>query len=120
MGQLKLHICKKFIVLPKMIHIRRSTKAFTLTELLVVIGIVLMLSASGVAVLGPGITGGVSQKVANLSSLLETARAEAMARNTYVWVGLASEDNGETVYLYAVYSETGTVDDLLNGRNLRP
>jgi Tfp pilus assembly protein FimT len=68
-----------------------SIRAFTLVEMLVVIGIIVAMMAFAV----PAITSlaGSRTMTANvdaLSDLLDFARTEAQARSTYVWVGFAN------------------------------
>lgn len=64
----------------------------TLIELMVVIAliVVLMLGAvPAISYLAGG--GGMSRAANDLTSYLDLARAEALARNTYVWVGFVEE-----------------------------
>lgn len=72
---------------------RFSFRAFSLIELMAVIGMIAMMAV----LLVPGFNSvsrgrEVAAAGAEISGLLEQARAYAMARNTYVWVGFAEED----------------------------
>jgi prepilin-type N-terminal cleavage/methylation domain-containing protein len=67
---------------------------FTLVELLVVIGIMLiLLSASIPAVQNLGVSRGIGTAASQISSALELAKSTAVSRNTYVWVGFATVTN---------------------------
>lgn len=67
--------------------------AFTLVEMLVVMGIiVILISAATAAVNGMKSTQDVSKAVYDLASLLGQARSYAMGNNTYVYVGLEEVD----------------------------
>ena len=68
-------------------------KAFTLLELMLVLGIIVVVSTFVV----PAFTnlksaGDVTSTVYNIAGLLEQARAYAMANSTYVWVGFEEVD----------------------------
>jgi prepilin-type N-terminal cleavage/methylation domain-containing protein len=72
---------------------RSSSRGFSLIELMTVIGMIAMMAV----LLVPGlnsVTRGreAAAAGAEIAGLLEQARAYAMAKNTYVWVGFAEED----------------------------
>lgn len=67
---------------------------FTLIELLVVIAIFAILAAATVPSLSSLLgTKGVTRAAVDAASVLELARAEAMARRTYVYVGFENTSN---------------------------
>lgn len=73
--------------------LRGTSHAFSLIELLAVIGIVALLAVA----VGPVITGimsgqGLSSAAYGISDTLGHARAYAVAHNTYVWVGIDEVD----------------------------
>jgi type II secretory pathway pseudopilin PulG len=70
-----------------------ATAAFTLVELLVVIGIIALL----MVLVAPAFTniksaGDVTSAAYTVKGVLDTARTYAKANNTYAWVGLFEED----------------------------
>ena len=72
---------------------RECTRAFTLLELLIVVGIIGLL----LALIAPAFTyikGGtdVTSAAYTIKGVLETARTYAKANNTYTWVGFFEED----------------------------
>ncbi|HYJ03803.1 MAG TPA: type II secretion system protein [Chthoniobacterales bacterium] len=73
---------------------RTRSRAFTLIELMVVIGIIVLL----MVLLAPSVTslkgaGDISNTAYTIKGLLEQARAHALVNNTYTWVGFF-EENG--------------------------
>lgn len=65
-------------------------RAFSLVEILVVVGIAMLL----MAVIAPALTrtGGVTHAAYSLQGALDQARTYAVANNTYTWVGVFEED----------------------------
>src|SRR5262245_32294784 len=75
------------------ISTQRCRAAFTLVELLIVVGIIGLL----LVLLGPAFTtikGGrdVTSAAYTIKGVLDTARTYAKANNTYTWVGFYEED----------------------------
>jgi len=65
------------------------SRAFSLLELLVVIAILsLLLAMTGPAINSFATSGATNRSIADLTNLIEQARAVAMAKNTYTWLGL--------------------------------
>lgn len=72
---------------------RGNRRGFSLVELLTVLVIVSIMSALVVAAIGSlGKADGFNSATSTLSTLLEQARAYAMANNTYVFVGIEETD----------------------------
>ena len=102
--------------------LRSSRRGFSLVELLTVLLIISLLSALAVAALNSlGKSEGFNSATTTLSTLLEQARAYAMANNTYVFVGIedtdASQSAGGTqnpgigrVAIQAFASQDGTLN----------
>ncbi|PTY01959.1 hypothetical protein DB346_10945 [Verrucomicrobia bacterium LW23] len=90
---------------------RRSARAgFTLTELVVVIGVILTIGAiSGPALRTLNGAGSVSRASEDLARTMELARTFAMANQTYVRVAISDEVAGTMVVL-PIYSADGTLD----------
>lgn len=88
-------------------------RAFTLIELLVVMGVMMVLL--GLAATGIGSFNrsyDYTKSISQITSYLEVARAESMAKNMWTWVGLdETVENGTPVLLLtAVGSKNGTDD----------
>ena len=70
---------------------RFSSGAFTLVELVIVLGIVLlMLGFAAPSVVGILKGKRVEQALAAISDVLERSRMEAMSQNSYIWAGLCN------------------------------
>jgi prepilin-type N-terminal cleavage/methylation domain-containing protein len=90
-----------------------SSRGFSLVELLVVMAVlVVMLSLAGPAMNALKGANDVNQAAADLSGLLEQARAYAMANNTFTYVGLyqANQDNAYQVKVAVFAAKDGTRD----------
>ncbi|HEY1770798.1 MAG TPA: hypothetical protein VGG02_11160 [Chthoniobacterales bacterium] len=82
-------------MIPRLPNDEHST-AFTLVELLVVIGII----AALMLLLAPAFTtisqaGNLTSAAATIKGVIEQARSTAMASNTYTWVGFYEEDESK-------------------------
>jgi hypothetical protein len=74
------------------------------------------------------ISGGqtMGEASSNLGSILDSARTQAMAHNTYVWVGIKTTTDSSSsptgLEIMAMESQTGQASDILpaNAANLRP
>lgn len=117
------------MIMNQHMHSRKQpTSAFTLLELLGVVGIVLLMIAMIFPLLhGIQSAGNVTKAACEIAGMLDQARTHAMANNTYAWVGIAEVDvNQESsatpqasgvgrVALAAVASKDGTRGYDVNG-----
>ncbi len=91
-------------------------RAFTLVELLSVISVmVLMFSLIVPSLTGLRGAGDLNKTAFDISGILESARAQAMAKNSYVWVGFASSQENTVISLKT--SSDGTKPTTLNSAN---
>lgn len=101
---------------------RTHFAAFTLLELLIVIGLTLLVMALVAPAFNSLQGGGAMTRAINeVSGLLELARAEAMATRSYVYLGFANTTNAEQnaeLRVAAVISTDGSSDT--SAANLRP
>ncbi|HSI84400.1 MAG: Tfp pilus assembly protein FimT/FimU [Candidatus Methylacidiphilales bacterium] len=90
---------------------KSGERAFTLSELLVVMAVISVMSAAAMPALRTILdTRSMTTGAYDLAGLLELARSEAIARQTYVWVGATTEMSaGQTSTVFVpVYSRDGT------------
>ena len=98
-----------------------KTHAFTLIELLIVLNVVLYffwVAAPSFNSIARGVT--TTEAAYTISSAVERARAEAVARKSYVWLGIQQEVNDGNIGLRVgmVCSKDGTSNT--NASNLLP
>lgn len=75
---------------------RRGNFAFTLIELMVVVGIMVLVLALLVPAMNPlKAAGDVTAAAFSIKGVLEQARSHAVAANTYTWVGFFEEDGSK-------------------------
>lgn len=96
---------------------RVPVRAFTLIELLVVVSIGVMLIALSVPALSALNASSFSSAVNDVQTTLELAHDQAVARNTYVWVGF-NQVNATDLAVVVVASVNGEND--YTASNLRP
>ena len=96
---------------PNATALSKVSKAFTLVELLMVMAIIcLMLVAIGPS-LSSLSSSSYSNSISQIAQAFDLARQHAMAKNTYVWVGLyngTAGSAGSYVALCVIESKTGT------------
>lgn len=98
-----------------------SRRAFSLIELLVVVGILALLATFvAPAISSIGQARGVSDAAFQVATAVELARTEAVSRQSYVWLGLQNQLNfgNQDLRLGIVISRDGTTNT--NANNLQP
>ena len=97
-----------------------SRRGFTLVELLVVMAISALLVTVSVSAL-PGVLGSgtMNQAVSDLSSAMTKAHADALARNTYVWLEFQYDNTNQRMIVTTYYSLDGTGKNVSTS-NLQP
>jgi prepilin-type N-terminal cleavage/methylation domain-containing protein len=99
-----------------------APQAFSLIELLVVIGIIALLAAGSIPVLNSMRQARtITDSAYQFTALIESARNEAIARRSFVWLGLepvASPGGGRDVLAGLAYSRDGTTNS--GSSNLQP
>ena len=99
-----------------------GSHAFTLLELLLVIAIIVLLAAAITPVFNSiGQARGVTEAAYQVVAAVDLARSEAVARQTYVWLGLQPQTNFGNLDLRIglVYSKDGSGTNT-NTANLQP
>lgn len=99
----------------------RAQRAFSLIELLVVVGIIGLLAVfAAPAISSIGQSRGVSEATYQINQAIEMARSEAVARRTYVWLGLQEQTNAgnRDLIVGMVYSKDGSTNTA--AANLQP
>lgn len=94
-----------------MIFYLRRPSAFSLIELLAVIAIVGLLATFSIQAFSSiGQARGATEAAYQISNAVETARVEAITRNTFVWLGLQPQTNSGNMDLRVgiVFSRDGT------------
>jgi prepilin-type N-terminal cleavage/methylation domain-containing protein len=89
----------------------QTGRGFTLVELLVVMGIVIILAvASAPSIISILSGGSMNQATMEINGILEQAREYAVAKNTYVWVTFNTQvvNNLDTLTVAVVASNDGT------------
>ena len=100
----------------------REMKAFTLVELLVVMGVISLLAAAAVTGFNAiGRARGVTEAAYQIASAVELCRSEAVSRQSYVWLSFQPQTNSGSadLRLGMVYSLDGSSTNT-NSTNLMP
>jgi prepilin-type N-terminal cleavage/methylation domain-containing protein len=104
--------------------VQSSCRAFSLMELLTVVAIMGLLTLAALPAMSRSQAGsGVARGASDLSGALEMARVNAMALNTYVWVGVKTvaandpqnADKTDKVLLVTMAAKNGRESDLESG-----
>jgi len=107
---------------PRDLSYSKEMKAFTLVELLVVMGVISLLAAAAVTGFNAiGRARGVTEAAYQIASAVELCRSEAITRHTYVWLGLQPTNNSGSadLLLGMVYSVDGSSTNTIPS-NLMP
>ncbi len=91
-----------------------ASKGFSLVEMLVVMAVIALLSLSVPAIQSALTAGTFNSNVAQMNDLLRAGYAAAIARNTYVWVGLTQMPGNRGVGMVVTYSPSGNPTDVLS------
>jgi len=107
--------------LQKIPSIRNSPLGFSLIEILLVIALIAMITTLAIpAISSIGQARGVSEAGFQFASAIEQARAVAIARQTYVWLGIETNTSSGSrdLLLGTMYSKDGSTNT--NATNLQP
>jgi len=103
---------------------RRSRRGFSLVELLVVMGIIVIMGAVSLpALMSIMASNAANQASTNVAGLMEYSRQYAMTQQTYVRVGIATvQENGVTkeTILLPIYSSDGTTGTSMSDADAWP
>lgn len=97
-------------------YTHNKSQGFSILELLVVMAVMATLVGLTVQNIGPLMTArNFDSSVSSTGMMLEEARAAAIAKDTYVWVGLHNQTQGGMAMLM-LYSPSGRSSDLALGQ----